>query len=152
MLICVGKSDVDQLFYMKLYQKQGSKNKTGAIGELFALKYLIGCGHSVIDTNYLRKLGEIDLITRVGSTVHFVEVKTVSYETKSKLEVAVSRGTYRPEENVHKDKFIKVARTAETWIAENYWQSAWQIDVMAVRIVPREKYATINFIENVIFD
>ncbi len=143
-----------ETFYMKQSDKKGLKNKVGGYGELIATRYLARNGFVVIDTNYLKKWGEIDIVARETLNnkpiIHFVEVKTVSYETKADLERAVSYGTYRPEENVHPKKIKRLARAIESWIMENHSDNDWQIDVVAVRIVPREKYATVKFIPNVI--
>lgn len=139
---------------MKQSDKQGQRNKTGAYGEEIAAKYLERRGHAVIQVNYLRKWGEIDLISRVTtnskSTIHFVEVKTVTHETKALLQAAVSRGTHRPEENVHNQKLQRMYRAIESWLVEREYDGDWQIDVCAVRIVPREKYATIKYLPNII--
>ena len=139
---------------MKQGDKKGDKNKVGAYGEDIASKYLEKLGHKVIDRNYLKKWGEIDVVSRETSQnkhiIHFVEVKTVSYETKEMLQRAVSYGTWRPEENVHPKKIERMYRTIESWIMEKGLDSEWQIDVISVRIVPREKYATVKYIPNII--
>tara|TARA_B100000508_G_scaffold141060_1_gene145744 strand:- start:4646 stop:5068 length:423 start_codon:yes stop_codon:yes gene_type:complete len=139
---------------MKQSKKSGKRNQVGAIGEEIAAKYLENKGLLVLDTNYLKKWGEIDVVaretTKNGPIVHFLEVKTVSYETKHDLKRAVSRGTWRPEENVHEAKLKRLHRAVESWIMENDYEGEWMIDVMAVRIVPRERYATVKYLENVI--
>lgn len=135
----------------KVPKKQLNK-KIGNYGEEITANHLKRKGYTLLEMNYLRKWGEIDVIVRRDNRIHFIEVKTVSYETKSDLERAVLRGTWRPEENVHAYKLKKLARAIETWIAEHNWQGDWQIDVAAVRIVPRETYATIKIINNVILD
>ena len=122
----------------------------GNQGELITAFHLKRKGFSLIEMNYLRKWGEIDVIVQKDRKIHFVEVKTVSYETKVDLERAVTHGTWRPEENVHAYKIKKLSRAIESWIADNKWEGDWQIDVAAVRIVPRETYATIKIIDNVI--
>lgn len=135
------------------YSKNKENNKKiGRIGEKLAGNYLINKGFKVIEYNYLKKWGEIDIVARETDKIHFVEVKTVSYETKSDLENAVTRGTWRPEENVHEFKLKKLSRAIESWLAENNCDLDWQIDVIAVRVVPREKYATVKYIPNVILD
>ena len=140
---------------MKQTAKKGEKNKIGAYGEEIAANYLKKLGHVVLDTNYLKKWGEIDIVSRETinnkATLHFVEVKTVSYETKIDLERAVSYGTWRPEENVHPLKIQKMNRAIESWLMEHDCDSGWQIDVIAVRIVPRERYATVKYLPNIIF-
>src|SRR3989344_7839225 len=93
-------------------KKQGNK-KAGDLGEEIAAKYLKNKGFSIIERNYRKKWGEIDIVARgTGNSepnanvsyetleiVHFVEIKSVSYETKQMLEWAVSHETYRPEES-----------------------------------------------------
>ena len=85
-------------FHMKQRLKQGEKNQIGAYGEQIAVNYLKKQGFIILDTNYLKKWGEIDVVARKTSIIHFVEVKTVSYETQHRLKAAVSHGTWRPEE------------------------------------------------------
>ncbi len=139
---------------MKQSDKKGAKNKVGAYGEDIAAKYLEKLGHTVIDRNYLKKWGEIDVVSRETiqnkQIIHFVEVKTVSYETKEMLQKAVSYGTWRPEENVHPKKIERMYRTIESWLMQKNCDLEWQMDVISVRIVPREKYATVKYIPNII--
>jgi putative endonuclease len=139
---------------MKQSNKKGEKNKIGSYGEDIAAKYAERLGYKVIDRNYLKKWGEIDIVSRETINnrviIHFIEVKAVSYETKQDLERAVSYGTWRPEENVHSQKIQKLNRAIESWLKEHHCESDWQIDVAAVRVVPIEKYATIKYIPNII--
>lgn len=140
---------------MSLHVQQIANNKqrnkeTGNRGELIAASYLKNKGYSVLEMNYRKPWGEIDVIVQMEGIVHFVEVKTVSYGTKTDLEWAVTHGTWRPEENVHPYKIKKLHRAIESWLGEHNWEGKWQIDVAAVRIVPRETYATILVIDNVI--
>ena len=143
-------------FHMKQNKKQGKKNEIGAIGEEITCTYLKNKGFIILEQNYLQKWGEIDVVARETGTltekVRFVEVKTVSYETRSDLHAAVSRGTWRPEENVHFSKIQKLNRAIESWITECEYSGDWQIDVAAVRVVPREKYATMKYLENIILE
>jgi len=139
---------------MKQIDKKGKKNKIGAFGEQIAVNYVKKLGFTVLDLNYLKKWGEIDIVARETIKnkyiLHFIEVKAVSYETRQLLEQAVSHGTWRPEENVTPKKVAKLNRTIESWLGENNFKGEWQIDVAAVRVVPREKYATIKYISNII--
>ncbi len=139
---------------MKQEDKKGQKNKIGAYGEEIAVKHIIRLGHTVLDRNYLKKWGEIDIVSRETinnkDIIHFIEVKTVSYETKQQLQSSVSYGTWRPEENVHQAKILRLNRAIESWLMEKNIDLDWQIDVLAVRIVPRERYATIKYMPNVI--
>ena len=143
-----------ETFHMKQANKQGLKNQIGAVGEKIAVNYLKNKGFTVLDTNYLKKWGEIDVVARETAAgkqiIRFVEVKTVSYETKAALDYAVTHETWSPEDNVHFKKIQRLNRTIESWLLEHHCDLDWQIDIAAVRIVPREKYATVRYIPNVI--
>ncbi len=128
-------------------------NEIGRTGEEIASKWLANKGFLIIKSNYLKKWGEIDIVARgTDEIIHFVEVKTVSYETKQYLENAVSHGTWRPEENVHHKKQLRLSRAIQTWILENNYSGKWQIDIIALRLVSHERYCRIKYIENVIFE
>lgn len=127
-----------------------NNKETGVKGEAIAAKYLAKHGYKIVGRNYLKKWGEIDIIAKKDSRIHFIEVKAVSYETKRDLEWAVAHETWRPEENVHPFKIKKLSRAIESWLIENNWEGEWQIDVISVRIVPRETYGTVKYLENII--
>lgn len=135
---------------MKQDKKKGERNKIGAWGEEIAVGYLKRQNLVILERNYLKKWGEIDVVARGTGKIRFVEVKTVSYETKADLEAAVLRGTWRPEENVHYHKIQRLNRAIESWLMEHNYQGEWEIDVIGVRLVSREKYATVKYIPNVI--
>ena len=130
--------------------KKLENKKIGNWGEEIATNYLKNKDFVILNRNYLKKWGEIDIVTRRTNKIHFIEVKTVSYETKSALKQSVTRGTWRPEENVHAFKLRKLNRAIESWLMENNCDLNWQIDVIAVKVVPCEKYATVKYIPNVI--
>ena len=134
-------------------------NQIGKIGEDIACKWLISSGFTIIQQNYWKKFGEIDIVARLpgrqaGETakIHLIEVKSISYETKKDLNYAVSHETWRPEENVHKEKQRRLKNAIGVWLSENKYEGKWQIDILMVRMVPREKYAQVEVLENVIFD
>ncbi len=139
---------------MKQSDKKGERNIVGSYGEQIAAKYVSRLGWKVMEVNYLKKWGEIDIVARETQNsqeiIHFIEVKTVSYETKSDLDKSVTHGTWRPEENVHYQKIQRLNRAIESWIMEHNYEGEWQIDVAAVRVVTREKYATIKIILNIV--
>lgn len=128
-------------------------NDIGKLGEQTASVWLEKHGFSIIQRNYFKKCGEIDIVARgTDGNVHFIEVKTVSYETRLDLNNAVSHGTLRPEENVHKEKQRKLKNVIKVWLLENKYEGPWQIDILAVRLVLSEKYATVYMLDNVIFE
>ncbi len=127
-------------------------NEIGKIGEDVAAEWLKRGGYDIIERNYLKKFGEIDIVARETSIIHFFEVKTVSYETLYDLNHAVSHETWRPEENVHDYKVRRLKRVIEAWLFERKYKGAFQIDIITVRLVTDQKYARVKMIENVIFE
>ena len=131
-------------------QNKLTTKEVGNLGEQIAAQYLTNHGYQILAKNYQKKYGEIDLIGEKAAQVHFVEVKTVSYETKRALEWAVSHETWQPEEQVHQFKLHQIHKVLEVWLAEHNYQGNWQIDVAAMQLVPREKLAVVKHIENII--
>lgn len=133
-----------------MVNKQNNK-KIGNLGEDITCLFLEKQGFSILDRNYYVSYAEIDIIAKQKGVIHFIEVKTVSHETKNDLYGAVQRATWRPEEQVHMHKQHKISLGVESWLQRNDYLGEWQIDVAAVRVVPRETYATVKMIENVVF-
>lgn len=52
------------------------KRNIGIYGENFAERILIERGYDVLERNFRGRHGEIDIIARKGSCLHFIEVKT----------------------------------------------------------------------------
>lgn len=61
----------------------------GSFGEEFAVRVLMEMGFVIHDTNYKTRHGEIDIIAKKGSTLHFIEVKTRSTDSCGAPEDAV---------------------------------------------------------------
>lgn len=130
--------------------RKGAHNKTGAIGELVIRNWLKSKGFTILADNYQQKWGEIDIIAKHGKVIHFIEVKAVSYDSKADLEQYSGADSWRPEELVTQQKILKIQRTIESWLIDNHYEGEWQIDIATVRLVPSEKYATVDWINNVI--
>src|SRR3990167_921970 len=110
------------------------KRKLGDIGENIACDFLERRGLEIIERNYLRKWGEIDIIARKNNIIHFIEVKSVSRVT---LDEPVTHGTtdYRPEDNMHQWKLRRLARTMQTYLLDKKLDCDWQLDIETVTTV-----------------
>jgi putative endonuclease len=139
---------------MKLNDKAGSTNKVGGWGEDIAVSYIMKQRFMVLERNYNKKCGEIDIIAyKIGSTdatIHFIEVKTVSYKTAAQCRAAVSRDTWQPEMMLTAHKLLKLQRVIEVWCHEKHYDGDWQIDAVIVKVVPHEKFATAKYLPNII--
>ena len=124
-------------------------NLIGTIGEDVAVEFLESKGHKILSRNYRKAYGELDIVSRgKDENVHFVEVKTVSYETEANG-VPYETG-YRPEENVHPAKVKRLMHTIEAYILEKDIGEEWQFDVIAVYLDDQKKEAKVRWLENVV--
>ena len=119
------------------------KRKIGDIGEEVVCKYLETKGFRVLERNYLRKWGEIDIVAEKGDLLSFIEVKSVSREP--------GKG-YRPEENMHLAKLKRLHRVIQTYLLDRKVPDSrgWRIDVACVYLDFSTRKAKVEMLENVI--
>lgn len=122
---------------------------TGNLGEHLAARFLREKGFNIVETNYWRKWGEIDIIAEKDDVLHFVEVKatgTVSRETKN--------DEYRPEENIRLWKKQRMSRAIRTYLSERKIpeEKEFEICVIALNLDFSHKKAKLRFIRNVVFE
>ena len=60
---------------MLLWGKKKSTVATGQLGETLAVRYLLDQGYAVVERNYRKRFGEVDIIAREQQTLVFIEVK-----------------------------------------------------------------------------
>lgn len=132
-------------------QKQTEKQKIGKIGEDIAIKYLENKGFGILDRNYLKKYGEIDIVAQKWEIIHFIEVKSVSRETQLD-NVSCVTDNYRPEDNIHPQKLKRLARTIQTYLFEKYPKEKpeWLFDAITVRLDVKNKKALVKFLEDIV--
>ena len=125
------------------------RKEVGRLGEDVAAQFLVRKGFTILDRNYRKPWGEIDIIAEKGNIVRFVEVKAVSREN---LPGDVSRETsdYRPEEMVHPAKLRKIARTAEMYMNSKKDDREFQIDVVGVFLCMKTRKAKCRLFEQVL--
>ena len=131
-----------------------NSQKIGELGEEVACKYLINKGFSIVERNYTKKWGEIDIIANKDNKIYFVEVKSksvnvlpeigkdgVTYETKG----------YRPEENMHPWKLKRLSRTVGTYlISKRVGNTLWQFDLLTVFLDLDNRKARVQRLENIV--
>lgn len=118
-----------------------TKQKIGEIGENIAVKFLVKHGFLVIERNYTKKWGEIDIIAEKDSKLYFVEVKSVTHETTDN----------RPEDNMHPWKLKRLARVIQTYLLSKKLDGReWQVDLLVVFLNLKDKTAKIKVVSNII--
>lgn len=117
---------------MKKYNKQ-----KGDRGEAIAARYLKEKGHVIRTHNYRKKTGEIDLISQIGDTVVFTEVK---------LRTTNAYGT--PAQAVDRRRQQRMIKTALWYLQENDLFD-WNVRFDVVEILGNPEAACeVNHIEN----
>lgn len=118
------------------------------MGEDVALEYLRRHGFSLVDRNFTRKTGEIDVVLQNGDVLHFVEVKTVL--TNEFPKDGDTDDAYGPALNLHELKIRKVARTAEWYVLERNWEGEWQVDGCLVWLRRRDGMAKVSYLPQIV--
>ena len=124
--------------------------KIGEIGENVAVKFLVKHNFLILDRNYTKKWGEIDIIAKKANKIYFIEVKSVSRETLSD----VNRETldqYKPEDNMHPWKLKRMTRTIQTYLlSKKLDEKEWQVDLLVVFLSLKDKSAKIKVAKDII--
>lgn len=126
-------------------------NIVGPLGEDIACKFLSAKGFSIIQKNYRKKWGEIDIIAEKDDVVHFVEVKSVSRVSYFR-ERGYTADEFMPEENIHPWKIKRLLRTINSYLSEKHLydtDTEWQLDALIVVLNQGEKKARVRMIENI---
>ena len=58
-----------------MIEKGGARRALGEFGERLAVQHLEAKGYQIVERNYRRREGEIDIIARLGKVLAFVEVR-----------------------------------------------------------------------------
>jgi putative endonuclease len=119
----------------------------GKIGENIAAIYLERQGFKVVDRNYQKKWGEIDIIAEAQGSVHFFEVKSIAVDSLTKI-----GQSYRPEENVHGLKARNIRRMVETYLSEKRKgnDTEFHFHVLCVFKDVKNRMARVKWIKDVI--
>ena len=129
--------------------KDENRKKVGRIGEDIACQFLERKGFRVLERNYRKPWGEIDIVAEKGNIVRFIEVKAVSREALPDVSREMD---YRPEEMVTTSKLKKLARTAALYMDARKDKREYQIDVVGVIMDEDAKTARCRLLEQALED
>lgn len=122
-------------------------SRTGALGEDIACTFLRRKGFKILEMNYRKPWGEIDIIAEKGGEVRFVEVKAVSGDLEM---FSRESNSYRPEEQIHPMKLKKIVRTAQLYMAYKEDDREYQIDAVGVILEPITRKARCRLFEQIL--
>ena len=146
--------------------KRTEKRKIGDLGENIACRFLMKRGFEIVEQNYSKKWGEIDIITRKEGKLHFIEVKSVSHMPYIKVRndgKSFEEDHYHPEDNLHPRKLKRLSRVIQTYLlgyrgnrnvshvtGQGNSEIDWQFDVAVVYLDLKSMEAKVNYMENII--
>lgn len=108
------------------------KTELGKIGEDLACGYLVEKGYKIIERNWKKPWGELDIIARGrDKTLVFVEVKTMKHFTSG----------IKPEDQMTAAKLQKVRRAASLYAGSGrtaVGRGGWRIDALALTVNLKE--------------
>jgi len=127
------------------------KQKVGEIGENIACRFLMKHNFLILDRNYTKKWGEIDIVAKKQDKLYFVEVKSVTHSFSSISRQEISN-RYRPEENMHPWKIKRISRTIQTYLLSKKIEDnkKWQVDLLVVYLDLNNKKARIKVVNDII--
>ncbi len=141
------------------------KQKIGEIGENIACKFLVKQGFTILERNYTKKWGEIDIIaqksvkeekgSKYSDKLYFIEVKAKSVVKYALDKDNVNRETidrYQPKDNMHPWKLKRLSRTIQTYLVSHKETDnmEWQFDLICVFLDLEQKKARIKLVEDII--
>lgn len=149
------------MFNKKFSKEPTDKQKLGQIGEDCACKYLEKNSYKIIDRNYLKKWGEIDIVAKKDKKIHFIEVKAVSRSYSVIRETLVVEQSllrdkqsdgYRPEDNIHPWKLKRLGRAVQSYLLDKDIPDDvdWQFDVVTVYVDVNKRLSRVFLIEDIV--
>ncbi|MES3005053.1 MAG: YraN family protein [Patescibacteria group bacterium] len=137
----------------KKAKEQTEKQKIGKIGEDSACVYLERTGFAILDRNYLKKWGEIDIVAKKKDKIHFVEVKSVSRNLNNVSDETFGReGEYRAEDNMHPWKLERLARAISSYLLDKNVsdETEWQLDLAVVYVDMDKRLSRVEILHDIV--
>lgn len=116
-----GTCPIHRNSFVKNFVGTETKQQKGAYGEELAVKQMIAMGYEIIERNYRKQGGEIDIIAKKDTYTVFTEVK-----------YRKSRGQGAPMEAVDEKKQQRIILTAKKYIQTHELEGDFRFDVAEV--------------------
>ncbi len=112
--------------------------KIGKKGESEAVKYLKNNGYEIIDRNFQKRYGEIDIVAQKNKELVFVEVRS-----KTGFEFGL------PEETVGKEKKRRLMKNVKYYLKYNDFGLPYRIDVIGIVFNKNKEVERLKHYKNV---
>ena len=118
------------------------RRESGRTAEDAVATYLVENGFTILERNFRKRFGEIDLIAQKGSRVHFIEIKSRRTDT--------GPATVESWAEEQRARFVKLA---EAYLAENPELAEARnlevsLDFVAVKLAENGSVIDIEFLED----
>ena len=117
------------------------QQKIGELGEIVAVKYYKNNGFEIVERNYTKPVGEIDIVARKDGALYFIEVKSKRVSSIAGIE---------PGENMHIRKRMKIRKVILQYLLDHAKGESWQCDLAVVHLDMKTRLARVIVIENCI--
>jgi putative endonuclease len=108
------------MFHRLIYKRGDSKSK-GQKAEDCAARFLERKGYKIIERNFRKRFGEIDIIVRKGNTLVFVEVRSLV-------------GNFmEPVESISFSKKERILKAAKAYLLDKQWQGDVRFDFIGIK-------------------
>ncbi len=137
------------------------KQDTGKLGEDVAVKYLEKHGYEILERNYRKPWGEIDIVASENVSVISGRNKLPQQLPKQLpqlvfIEVKAQNINFewRPEENITFHKKRQLSKIVTTYLKEHRVSESqdWRIDVLALKLDFETKNAQVEHIKNIMLN
>lgn len=114
----------------------------GYFAENIATRHLASKGYEIIEQNYRKPWGEIDIIAKLDGAIIFVEVKANRQEFI---------GEFEPEARVDSKKIAKITKTAALYLEYELKEPdiGWQVDIVSITFDKLNQKAKIKHFKNI---
>lgn len=116
-----------------------SRRAFGDLGERLAAHHLESKGYRIVERNYRRAEGEIDIIAQANGTLACVEVKS-------------RRGSVMgtASESITAAKAARMVQLAEAYASEHTPEASLRIDLIAIDFAPDGRMLSLRHYENAV--
>jgi len=122
-----------------LFSRKSSENAAiGRLGETYAADFLVRQGYEILEKNYRKQYGEVDIIARDRDTLVFIEVKTRR---------SILYGL--PHDAVDQRKQRQLSRIAQEYLVSRRMQdAAARFDVLGVTLDQQNRPIQVELIKD----